>query len=129
MGEYVNSKQVRFDKSHVSCAIVEAHHLPSQSPKQTLFSIANHLYNKSAPRPAAFVLFSDIIPEDGTRSRGQALALEILNNKSKIGDLITTPNEVNPKTGNVVKVWLLHVKHENFRKWYQDELANALAVE
>lgn len=34
MGEYVNSKQVRFDKSHVSCGILEAHHLPQQSSAQ-----------------------------------------------------------------------------------------------
>ncbi len=124
MGEYINSKQAQFDKSFVSCGLTELHHLPKQSANKTLFAIANNLYNKANPRPAAFIMFSDVL-NDEEKSRGQQLATEIVK-VNACGDLIETKAEVNPKTGNTIKIWLLHVNHETFRNWYKEELANRI---
>lgn len=122
MGEYVNSTTARFDKSHCSCGIVEVHHLP-KNITQTVFSIANHLYNKANPRPAAFVLFSDVVDGEDERGTRLANALEKLN----CGLLLKTLKEVNPKTGNTIRVWIWDVNHDKFRKWYQEELANRVS--
>lgn len=122
MGDYVNSRQARFDRSHVSCGVTELHHLPDQSPAQTVFSIATHLYHKANGRPAAFVLFSDVV--DRKESRGVALAEAI--DKLKAGKLVVSSKAVNPKTGNVIVVWLWQVDHEIFRKWYTEEYANRI---
>lgn len=73
MCEYTNSTQVRFDKSHVSCGVMEVHHLPNAQPDRTAFAIANQLYHKANPRPAAFIIFSDVINPE-TPSRGERLA-------------------------------------------------------
>lgn len=124
MGEYVHSKQARFDKSYVSCGVMEVHHLPEQSASKTLFSVVNALYHKANPRPAAFVIFSDIC-EAGMTSRGEALAIYIESAQSKIGgDLHASRRMVNPKTGNVICIWLWTLDHDMLRKWYADELMN-----
>lgn len=127
MGEYVNSAQMRFDKSYVSCGILEAHHIPNKSAIKNIFAIATTLYNKANPRPSAFVLFSDTVGES-EKSRGETLAAKI-KELGICGELIETKKEVNPKSGNIIKVWLLHLQHDSFRKWYQDELANSLSEE
>lgn len=122
MGEYVNSRQVQFNKSYVSCGILECHHLPKQSSQQTIFAILTSLYHKSQPRPAAWVLFSDVIPEDGTKSRGQQLSEAIA--KLWPGVLVKGANKINPKTGNTIVWWMWNLEPETLRKWYQDQLAN-----
>lgn len=131
MGEYVNSQQVRFDRSSVSCGIICAHHLPQQPSSKTLFAVLTALYHKANPRPAAFVLFSDTVQEDGTQSRGQQLAAKIqeifghpVGPHHAYGNLIESPIEVNPRTGNRIQVWLWHLNHDVLRKYYQEELAN-----
>lgn len=121
VGEYVNSQTARFSQSYVSCGVVEVHHLPDKVTQVT-FAIANHLYNKANPRPAAFILWSDVV-EDGN-SRGLTLAK--LLEKLQCGEIIQSGKEINPKTGNAIIVWLFEVDHEKFRKWYQDELANRI---
>lgn len=124
MGEFTNSKQAQFNKSYTSCGLKEMHHLPKQSPANTLFALATNLYHKANPRPTAFVLFSDVVETEG-KSRGQLLADEI--KKVKIcGELIETKAEVNPQTGNTIKIYMIHLNHETFRKWYQEELANRI---
>jgi hypothetical protein len=135
MGEYVNSKQVRFDRSTCSCGVLNAHHLPQQSPNKTLFAILTALYHKSNPRPSAFVMFSDVIEEE--KSRGQSLAIEIkktfgikfVDGTYSYPALIESPIEVNPRTGNRIKVWLWTLEHDALRKYYQEELANRIEAD
>lgn len=119
MGEYVNSQTVRFDRSQISCGVIEAHHLPERTQKVP-FAIATHLYHKANPRPGSFVIFSDVV--DDEKSRG--LQLADLLGKLGCGQVVTTPSRVNPRTGNTIQVFVFVVDHEKFRKWYQDELAN-----
>lgn len=122
MGEFVNSKQARFNASHVSCGVLEVHHLPDESPSATVFAIANNLYHKANGRPAAFVMFSDVV--DRRESRGLALAAEIKG--LKIGELYESAKEVNPKTGHVIRLWVLNIDHTVFRKWYTEEYVNRI---
>ena len=116
MGEYVNSKTARFDRSHISCGVVEVHHLPDENPGRTMFAICNHLYHKANPRPAAFVMFSDTTDN----KRGKRLADFII----KFGDgdrLFTSKPKINPRTGNTIHVWVWELDHEVLRKWYAEE--------
>lgn len=122
MGEYINSTTSRFDRSLISCGVVELHHIP-ENTRQVPFSIATYLYHKANPRPGAFVVFSDVVDGD-KESRGAKVA-ELLENM-KVGSVIASSRQVNPRTGNVIQVWLFTPDHEAFRKWYQDELANRI---
>lgn len=123
MGEYVNSRQMQFNKSYVSCGVMEAHHIPNRSAMMNMFAIATALYHKANPRPAAFVLFSDVV--DGEEQRGIKLAKAVADTFGT-ECLHVSKIEVNPKSGNRIRVWLWHLDHEIIRKWYQDELANAV---
>lgn len=124
MGEYINSKQTRFDRSYISCGVLEAHHLPDRPPQETLFSIANQLYHKANPRPAAFVIFSDVV--SGSKdSRGTLLA-ELIKS-ANVGELHESPKAINPRTGNAIRVWVLTVDHNKFRPWYTEEFANRVS--
>lgn len=136
MGDYVNSQQVRFDKSHISCGVLEAHHLPKQPPGQTMFAILTALYHKANPRPAAFVIFSDVVGDDNmTGKRGELLAAKI-NEQFGSGKgtavrscLWQSDVKVNPRSGNQIRVWVWTPDHEVCRKWYQQELANRVTEE
>lgn len=123
MGEYINSRQMQFSKSYASCGVLEAHHLPKQSASKNIFAVATALYHKANPRPAAFVLFSDVV--DGEEKRGKKMA-EVLVQMFGKDCLYASPVEVNPRSGNKIQVWLWHLDHEKVRKWYQDELANTV---
>lgn len=122
MGEYVNSKQVQFNQSFVSCGALEAHHLPDVTGGKLAFAIATALYHKANPRPSAFVMFSDTV-ENG---RGRKLAAFIIESRGTLGDVTRFGPTVNPKTGNTIELWVWHLNHENIRKWWQDELANRI---
>src|SRR5882672_2362448 len=112
MGEYVHSKQVRFDKSYVSCGVLEAHHLPKQSASRNIFAIATALYHKANPRPAAFVLFSDVV--DGEEKRGKKMS-EVIVQMFGEKCLYCSSVEVNPRTGNKIQVWLWTLDHDKVR--------------
>ena len=125
MGEYVHSQQVRFDKSSVSCGVLEVHHLPADTTgNQMLFAIANQLYNKANGRPAAFVIFSDVTGMQNI-SRGELLAEAI----KKTGDvLFESTRQINPKTGNTILVWLWTLNHDSLKEWYIRESAERIEV-
>jgi hypothetical protein len=122
VGDFVNSRQARFDKSHVSCGVLEVHHLPDESPTRTVFAIANHLYHKANGRPAAFLLFSDVVDRENSRGAALAAAIKALN----FGEFTESTKAVNPKTGNVIRVWLWNINHDQFRRWYTEEYANRI---
>ena len=125
MGEYVHSQQVRFDKSSISCGVLEVHHLPADTTgNQMLFAIANQLYNKANGRPAAFVMFSDVTGMQNI-SRGELLAEAI----KKTGDvLFESTRQINPKTGNTILVWLWTLNHDSLKEWYIRESAERIEI-
>jgi hypothetical protein len=125
MCEYVNSKQAQFTRSLISCGMLEVHHLPDQSPAQTVFAIANALYHKANGRPSAFIAFSDVVDRKDSRGVHLAAAIKQLN----MGALLETPKAIYPRTGNLIQVWVWCIDHDSFRKWFTEEFANRLAAE
>jgi len=128
MGEYINSRQVQIEKSRVSCGVLEMHHLPDENPAKTVLALANHLYHKANPRPASYAIFSDVV-DKSTPSRGQRLASYIVDYIPKCVVLLATKPETNPRTGNLICLWSLRFIHEEFRKWYTEEVMNRIGAE
>lgn len=120
MGDYVNSQTAKFDKSFVSCGVVEIHHLPSKTPQQTMYGLANHLYHKANPRPGAYAIFSDVCLVPEGNGRGEHLAA-FIKAHPEFGDFWESSRQPNPRTGNIIKLWVLTVNHEGLRKWYAEE--------
>ena len=129
MGEYIHSQQVQFNQSRISCGVKEVHHLPADTTgNQMLFAVANDLYNKANGRPAAFVIWSDVIDRD-LASRGERLAAFFVFDGNNFGSLTRTQDTINPKTGNIIVMWLFVIDHELFRAWYTDEFTNRVEYE
>lgn len=126
MGEYINSQNLRFDRSHISCGVIEVHHIP-ENTQRSVFAIATTLYHKANPRPAAFLIFSDVVGETYI-GRGERLAAA-MEKLGVVGNITASDKAVNPRTGNTIRVWLVTLDHDSFRKWYQEELANRLTEE
>lgn len=126
MCEYTQSKQARFDKSAISCGIVEMHHLPDATPIAAAFSMANHLYHKANPRPAAFVIWSDVVGLERL-GRGELLAEFLI--KAGVGGVFDPGKEINPRTGNSIRLWTFKPDHEKFRAWYTEQVMNRLGSE
>lgn len=125
MGDYVHSSAIQTHRSKASCGILEAHHLPNVTARATAFQLATALYHKANPNPAAFILFSDIVPENPVEtSRGQRLSAFIAANG--LGLLWESTKEVNPRTGNVILAWFFTPNHDKYRSWYKEELANRI---
>jgi hypothetical protein len=86
------------------------------------------LYHKANPRPACFVSFSDVISRDVSAGEDLANFLKA-NEKLGLGLLLETPKSVNPRTGNVIQVWIFCPAHDAFRAWYTEETMHRLAGE
>lgn len=117
MGAYTESQQAQFNRSQISCGVTEMHHLPKLSPSQTAFQLATNLYHKANPRPAAFIVFSDVIKEN---SRGDALAKFLM----QYGAVLTSSVQVNPRTGNPICLWVFTPDHDKFRAFFVEGTMN-----
>lgn len=124
MGEYTNSTQLRFDRSKISCGILEAHHIP-KAVKMAIYSIANTLYHKANPTPAGIIIFSDVVGRK-VPSRGEQMADELttLVLEKKVGHLESSLTVVNPRTGNKIRMWTFVPNHDEFRAWYNHVTLN-----
>lgn len=98
-----------------SCGIVQISRL-SEEQDENLFVIANSFYHPSRGQPPAFAIFSNIADEDTGSHRLHALILHL-----KFGPVMVSTKALNPKTGNVIKVWVWHIDHEPFKKWYKEK--------
>lgn len=123
MGEYVNSRTLRVDKSLVSCGVLEAHHIP-KDVNGAVMTLATTLYHKANPRPAAFIIWSDVAR---ITSRGQKLYEKI--KELRVGDIYASPSAQNPRTGNMIIVYTFTPNHEKFRKWYEEAVLHYVAHE
>lgn len=125
MGEYVNSNATRFTRSSMSCGVTEAHHLSDKGASFILFEIANHLYHKSNPAPAAFIAWSDVI--SASISRGDDLA-KFIKSRPDLGVIIETETVINPRSANPIKVWVFCPYHDKFRGFYEQQVLHRLGV-
>ncbi len=126
MGEFIHSQQVQFSQSKVGCGVLEAHHLPADTTgADMLFALVNQLYHKANGRPAAFIIFSDVMGKQNV-SRGELLAQAITD--MGYGSLFTSAPTINPKTGNVIKLWQWALDHVSIKDWYLKEAVERIEV-
>lgn len=125
MGEYVNSRQLRIDKSLISCGVLQAHHIP-KNIRGAVMAMATALYHKANPRPAAFFIWSDVF-KTKSKSRGQLLEDKLL--ELKVGRIVRQDAAQNPRTGNMINVWVFRPDHVAFRKWYEEAVLHQVESE
>lgn len=95
--------------SQVSCGLAQVYNLTSD-PEKVLFALATHLYHPSRGTPYAFAMWSDT-----ESSNGLKLAERV---NDQFGDLLSSEWVENPKTSNLIRVWLWKIPHSDFKYWY-----------
>lgn len=122
----MDDHHVSITQSAASCGILELSRL-SSDPAKVLYALASHLYHPSRGSPAAFVMWSDTANSNGANlfdyietrnSWGTRLSPRI---EHFADNLVIAGEEENPKTGNVISVFVWTIPHEEFRKWYMDQ--------
>ena len=109
----MDNHHVEISPARASCAILELNHI-SSDPQKVLYAVASYLYHPARGRPAAFVLWSDVV-----EGNGAVLAQACWQHN--LGDMTNPAPVENPITSNYIKVWLCQINHEVFKKWYVDE--------
>lgn len=106
---------VNIGTSDSSCGIVELSRIDGDIGK-VVYALASNMYHPSRGKAGAVVLFSDLSEDT---SNGSMLAKFLIEN---FGGSINRHETVeNPKTGNIISVWLWTIPHEEFKSWYVKE--------
>jgi hypothetical protein len=95
--------------SQVSCGLAQVYNLTSD-PDKILYALATQLYHPARGQPYAFVMWSD-----AEASNGVKLAEHI---KDQFDGVLTSEWVENPKTSNLICVWLWKIPHADFKYWY-----------
>jgi hypothetical protein len=111
----MDHERLRISQSPMSCGIAELSGITDASDEDVLFAIGTNLYHPARGNPVAFLLYSNTVDD----KRWPELASTIVS--LRLGDVDSTHEALNPKTGNMIYVitWLLN--HEVFRSWWNKE--------
>ena len=112
----MDHERVNIHTTSMSCGVLELNRI-SDDAYGVLYAIGSRLYHPSRGDPAAFIVFSDIDPKlvetDTTSNR---LVQAIRN--AGVGDVTVSIPAENPKTGNIIRVYVWCINHEKFKDWY-----------
>jgi hypothetical protein len=114
--------RVNIHTSQMSCGVAELSRIGSDV-KDVLYAIGSRLYHPSRGEPVAFFAFSDVVGEQDTSS--SILVDTILN--WKLGSIVCSDRAENPRTGNIIVVYIWAIDHEKFKAWYAERRVAKLA--
>lgn len=108
----MDNHHVHIQQSPASCGISELYGY-SSDPDKVLYALASHFYHPSRGNPSAIVMWSDV-----AGGNGSLLFTKIVDTFDKDSIWFTAPVE-NPKTGNLISLFIWIVPHQEFREWYK----------
>ncbi len=112
----MDHERVNVSSSAMSCGVMELSRINEDS-EGVLYALGSRLYHPSRGNPCACFIFSDIVGDGETSSI--KLMREV--HKQKVGRVIATTAMENPRTGNLISIYIWEINHENFKKWYSEQ--------
>ena len=112
----MDHERVNAHISYMSCGVMELSRVSSDIDG-VFYALASRLYHPARGEPCAFFVWSDLPQDD-------KLARAVMT--SNFGAVTYTSDAENPKTGNIIKVYVWKVDHTNFKKWYQTQRVKKL---
>lgn len=109
-----DNHHVQIMGTQASCGVLQLSGLTSD-PDKILYALAAYLYHPSRGNPAAFVMWSDTDESNGIK------LFEAIASRFEDNDLTETDWAENPKTSNMIKVFLWQIPHEEFKAWYIEQ--------
>ena len=113
----MNHERVNVNTSYASCGIAELSRLGDE-PEEMFYAIASSMYHPARGAPVAFVMWSGTL--DGS---AQLFAGKLIPDW---GQVMVSDSAENPKTSNIIRVWLWKVDHATFKSWYLEERVRRL---
>jgi hypothetical protein len=111
----MDHNRVTIALSQISCGVLQVYNI-SEDIEGAAFQIGSHLYHPSRGTPAAFFIMSDLAGKGETRSD----TLDAFLRKNGLVDTFYSMVEENPKTGNLIQIYVCRLRHTEFKKWYND---------
>lgn len=112
--------RVNIHHSGMSCGVLELSRISSDTD-DVLYAIASRLYHPSRGDPAAIIVWSDIATEETSSGK---LADSV--KAQKFGRVIGAAHAENPKTGNIIVLYLWTIDHAAFKAWYAQKRVEKL---
>lgn len=110
----MDHEHCRISSSSISCGVLEISSI-TDNLYAVLYNMASRLYHPSRGDPAAFFIWSGL-------SVGNSYLLAEAIKEHFPKSIVGVSEEVeNPKTSNIIKVWIWTIPHEEFKKWYKEE--------
>ena len=108
----MDHESVNIRSTTMSCGVMELSRIDSDH-NRVLYQIASHLYHPARGQPCAFIVWSDIW---GELTNSALLRREILDRK--YGQVEVSFKAENPRTGNIIQVYVWSVDHAKLKAWY-----------
>lgn len=115
----MDNHHVHISSSGMSCGVLELSGITAE-PEKVLYALASHLYHPARGTPAAFVIWSDVVPD----SNGHKLSRFLNTTWAGMPALCyVTMSKVreNPKTSNPIAIFTWAIPHVAFKAWYVKE--------
>lgn len=104
--------------SSMSCGVKELSRIEPEYDK-VIYALACDLYHPSRGSPCAFYMWSG--PPEKSNAKGLYDALWKVSSKWKTHPACASNAVENPKTSNVIQVFIWEIPHEEFKAWYIEE--------
>lgn len=104
--------RVDIRSTSISCGINELSRI-SEDTKDAVFAVANHCNHPSRGEPATFFIASDVTDVETSTQRFMDYVEE-----NKLGVVLKSASEINPKTGNPICIYMWTPDHKNLREFY-----------
>ena len=114
----MDHESVNIRNSTMSCGVMELSRIDSDIEK-VLYCIASTLYHPSRGSPCAFFVWSDVWIGEENVPNAERLS-ELIDNKG-LGIVDTCKPAENPRTGNMILVYIWTIHHARFKAWYRKE--------
>ena len=110
----MDHERVNYSNLSISCGVAGINRISGET-EEAVYAIASRLYHPSRGDPAAFLVWSDIV----TDSFNPAVQLARYFNENGLGLVSESSPSENPKTGNIISVFVCLILHEQFKDWYK----------
>ncbi len=109
----MDHEKVNMHNLSISCGVMGLSRIGDEIEDVT-YAIASRLYHPSRGEPCAFFIWSDLSFEKTNSSK----LAEFLR-KNKFGFVMKSSDAENPRTGNIITVYIWEIDHISLKLWYK----------
>lgn len=109
----MDHERVNISNSSISCGVMELSRI-ADDVADVAYSIGSRLYHPARGDPCAFLIWSDVNNDNSSKR-----LMDFIHDR-KLGQCQISNFAENPKTGNIIVVYICTIDHPTWKKWYKD---------